>query len=63
MVLDGAVQESTPADDVLKVLDAKMVKFTMAFPNWKDAYDFAARFLDEQRVDALVIVERLRSTP
>jgi hypothetical protein len=47
----------------LKVLDAKMVKFTMAFPNWKDAYDFAARFLDEQRVDALVIVERLRSTP
>jgi hypothetical protein len=63
MVLDGVVQESTPAGDVLTSLDAKMVKFAMAFPNWKDAYGFAAYFFEEQRVDALSIVERLRSAP
>jgi hypothetical protein len=63
MVLDGVVQESTPADDVLTSLDAKMAKFAMAFPNWKDAYGFAAYFFEEQRVDALSIVERLRSAP
>jgi hypothetical protein len=63
MVIDGIVGEATPTDEVLHKLEEKLVKFAMAFPNWKDAYSFAGMFLGEHRADAIATVERLRSMP
>lgn len=63
MVLDGVVRESTPTDQVLKELEAKLEKFSLAFPNWQDAYGFAAFFFHEKREDAVATIERLRAAP
>ena len=63
MVLDGVIRESTPTEEVLSALEAKLDQFSRMFPNWQDAYGFAAIFLGERRVDALATVERLRGLP
>ena len=63
MVLDEVIRESTPTEEVLVELQGKLEKFSMAFPNWQDAYGFAAVFLGKQRQDAIATVERLRSVP
>lgn len=63
MILDGVVRESTPTEQVLIELQARIEEFSMAFPNWQDAYGFAAQFLGERREDALATIERLRSVP
>ena len=61
MVLDDIIQESTPSEEVLAELESKLQKFKMAFPNWQDAYEFAAMFFEKNRKDALAAIERLRS--
>lgn len=63
MVLDRVVQESTPTDEVAKKLEEKLQKFAMAFPNWQDAYGFAAMFFGEERKNAIATIERIRSMP
>lgn len=63
MVLDGVIRESTSTDDVAKELEEKLEKFAMAFPNWQDAYRFAAMFFGEERRDAIATIDRLRSRP
>lgn len=63
MVLDGIIRESSPTEDVATELESKLEKFAMAFPNWKDAYGFAAFFLHDQREDAIATMHRLRSIP
>ena len=63
MVLDGVARESTPASEVADLLLAKLDMFAKAFPNWPDAYGFAAIFLGEKKADAIATIERLRSMP
>ncbi len=63
MVLDGVISESTPSDIVVNNLDYKLRDFASAYPNWMDAYSFAAKFLDGDCRDAIATVERLRSMP
>jgi hypothetical protein len=63
MVLDGVIRESTSTEDVATELEGKLEKFAMAYPNWQDAYGFAAFFLHDQREDAIATMNRLRSTP
>lgn len=63
MVLDQLVRESTTSHDVANVLEEKLIEFAMAYPNWQDAYGFAAIFLCDQRTDAVATIERLRSAP
>lgn len=63
MVLDGVARESTPSSEVADLLLAKLDMFAKAFPNWSDAYSFAAMFLGEKKADAIAAIERLRSMP
>lgn len=63
MVLDGVIRESTGTDQVAKELEDKLEKFAMAYPNWPDAYGFAAMFFGELRQDAIATLERIRSMP
>jgi sugar/nucleoside kinase (ribokinase family) len=63
MVLDGVIREATPSEEVAKELEEKLEKFSMAFPNWPDAYAFTGMFLGQQRKDAVATIERLRGTP
>ena len=63
MVLDGVIREATPSEEVAEELEKKLQKFSMAFPNWQDAYAFAGMFLGEKRRDAIATIERLRSMP
>lgn len=62
MVLDGVIREGTSSEDVVAALRGKLEKFALAFPNWQDAYAFAAVFLSQQE-DAIATIERLRSMP
>jgi hypothetical protein len=63
MVLDEVVHESTPTEEVAEKLEKKLREFSMAFPNWQDAYGFAGMFFGDQRSDAVATIERLRSIP
>lgn len=63
MVLDGIIREATPTEEVTSKLESKIREFKMAFPNWQDAYGFAAMFFEENREDAMATIERLRSEP
>lgn len=63
MILDGVIRESTPSDEVAKELEGILEKFAMAYPNWPDAYGFAAIFFGEQRQDAIATLTRIRSMP
>jgi hypothetical protein len=63
MVLDELIRESTPTEEVLSALEGKLAQFSRTFPNWQDAYGFAAIFLHERRADARAVVERLRGLP
>jgi len=63
MVLDSVIKESTPDDQVLTELGKKMTKFSMAHPNWKDAYVYAHHFFVVNEEDAISVIGRLRTTP
>jgi hypothetical protein len=63
MILDDVIQESTSSAEVASELLARLRKFSLAFPNWQDAYGFATYFLEEQRNNAVATIERLRSSP
>jgi hypothetical protein len=63
MVLDGVIRESTSTEGVARELEKKLEEFAMAFPNWQDAYGFAAMFFGEKRKDAIATIDRLRSRP
>ena len=63
MVLDGIIRESTSTEEVAIELEKKLEKFSMAFPNWQDAYAFAGMFFGEKRKDAIATIERLRAVP
>ena len=61
MLLDGLVRESTPSEEVTEQLRSKLESFALAFPNWTDAYGFAAMFFGEAKDDAIATIERIRS--
>ncbi len=63
MVLDGLIRESTSTEEVIAELDQRLNEFSIAFPNWKDAYAYAYFFFRENATDAIATVERLRSMP
>jgi len=60
MVLDGVIKESASTEQLIVALEDKLRQFAMAFPNWRDAYGFAAMFLHEQRESAIATINRLR---
>jgi hypothetical protein len=60
MLLDGLVKQSTSSEEVLKELNSKLEQFALAFPNWQDAYEFAAFFFGDAK-EATATIERLRS--
>ncbi|MFM0125962.1 MULTISPECIES: hypothetical protein [Paraburkholderia] len=62
MVLDGVIKEASPTDDVLTEFEHRLRKFSMAFPNWKDADGFVGTFLGECAPDSVPTTDRLRST-
>lgn len=61
MVLDGLVSEATPSSEVGELLHAKLLEFSLAYPNWQDAYGFAAQFFGAERQSATATIERIRS--
>lgn len=63
MVLDGVIQESTSSADIATAILSSLETFSLAFPNWQDAYGFAAYFFGGERHNAIAAIERLRSTP
>ncbi len=63
MVLDGVINESTSSEDAMTALTEKLEKFSLAYPNWQDAYSFATMFFVDKRNDAISTIERLRSIP
>jgi hypothetical protein len=62
MVLDGSIRESTPSAQVATALSNLLRGFADAYPNWPDAYGFAAHFFGDEE-SASATIERLRSTP
>ena len=63
MILDGVITEATPSSQAVDTLEQKLKLFSMAFPNWQEAYGFAAVFFGQSRQDAVAAIERLRSSP
>jgi folylpolyglutamate synthase/dihydropteroate synthase len=63
MVLDKLISESASTDEAIVKLEEKLQKFSMAYPNWQDAYGFAATFFGERRRDAIATIDRLRFNP
>lgn len=62
MVLDGLIRESDTDEYVLARLESSIRLFEDGFPNWKDAYGFAAWFLSERNAaDASAVITRLRA--
>jgi len=60
MTLDGRVRESSSTDEVIDSLVEILQKFSLAFPNWQDAYQFATFFFSQSE-DCRATIERLRS--
>lgn len=62
MVLDGLIRESSSSEEAAEILEHKIENFSLAFPNWPDAYGFAAFFFGGERSDAIATIERMRSS-
>lgn len=60
MILDGIFRESATDEDVYQALDKYLNKFSMAHPNWPDAYGFASMIFGENKQDSLAVIHRLR---
>ena len=63
MILDKVMNESASTTEAIGHLEKKLNDFSMAHPNWQDAYDYANRFFSGDMKDAKAIIERLRSMP
>ena len=62
MTLDGDIKESSTVDETVMFLGDLLNKFSMAYPNWVDAYSFAnAYFHSSQREEYTSVINRLRS--
>ena len=62
MIVDKVVRESSTEEELLNALTELLRKFSLAFPNWQEAYAFAADLLGPRRSEALTLVARLRSS-
>lgn len=60
MVLDGVISEATSNEETLEKLGKKLYEFSMAHPNWQDAYGFASMFFNDKKEDAIAAINRLR---
>lgn len=60
MILDGLITESLPTGDVVDELMIQLGRFSLAHPNWQDAYAFADVFFIEDRKSAIAVIERTR---
>ena len=62
MVLDGLISEADSERNVLAQLESSIRLFQDGFPNWQEAYEFAAWFLSEQNeANASAVISRLRT--
>ena len=62
MILDKKIMESASADDVVMKLGDMLNMFSMAYPNWNDAYAFANEYFDPSRKkEYTAVINRLRS--
>jgi hypothetical protein len=60
MVLDEVIDESTPTDLLYDELGELLRKFSLAYPNWQDAYAFSTYFFVENKESAIAAMDRLR---
>lgn len=60
MILDGVIEESTSSTEVAERLLSSLGTFSLAFPNWQDAYGFASYFFGQERHNAAAAIDRLR---
>lgn len=61
MLKDGLVTEATPAEEFAIEMASNLETFARAFPNWKDAYDFAATIFNHGGRDAIDLIEQIRA--
>lgn len=62
LLLDGQVRESSSDEDVVAALETVLNKFSMAYPNWTEAYRFANYFFSaDNKADYIATITRLRS--
>lgn len=60
MTLDGEITPSTTSPDVVDAIVHAIKRFSLAYPNWQDAYQFADYIFVEKRSDAIAIIDRTR---
>lgn len=60
MILDKEIVEADDIESVYKCLGELLQMFSMAHPNWQDAYAFSKIFFVEDKPSALAVMERLR---
>ena len=61
-ILDGKASESSSNEHVIGIVTMVLSKFELAYPNWPDAYGFAAHFFaDENRANCDALISRVRS--
>lgn len=62
MTLDCKIRESSSVTEVVAALEELLTKFSMAYPNWEDAYKFANHFFSaNNREDYTAVINRIRS--
>jgi hypothetical protein len=62
MTLDCKIRESSSVTEVVAALEELLTKFSMAYPNWEDAYTFANHFFSaNNREDYTAVINRIRS--
>ena len=61
LVLDKAVVESDDTESIYIRLGELLEMFSMAHPNWQDAYAFSKTFFVDDKPSALAVMERLRA--
>lgn len=59
---DNQINASNTNDEILEKIEAVMMLFQKAFPNWPDAYLYFAWISTENRQNTLSLIDRLRNT-
>ena len=60
MTLDKVVSASDSSEQILDATGKRLEMFSVAHPNWSDAYQFATYFFGVERESAISLIERLR---
>jgi len=59
LILDEEANESTSTEEIYDLIGKMLEKFSLAHPNWQDAYSFAQWFFGD-KANAIAAMDRLR---